>query len=99
MPEELVGQNQLRKKAIVIEEMTDKDYKWSVVVDFFKDKCDILKGFKIWDEVKVWLNFRAKEYNGKWFNSISWWSINSESSNTVQVVPPQNSYQDDLPFK
>jgi hypothetical protein len=27
MPEELVGQNQLRKKAIVIEEMTDKDYK------------------------------------------------------------------------
>lgn len=105
IPEELVGQNQLRKKAIVVEEITDRDYKWSVVVDFYGDKCDLLNGFKVGDEVKVGLNFRAREYNNRRYNGISWWRVDSltgwgESSQgqSSSAAPATTSYEDDLPF-
>jgi hypothetical protein len=77
IPEELVGQNQLRKKAIVVEEITDREYKGSVVVDFYGDKCDLLNGFKVGDTVKVGLNFRAREYNNRRYNGISGWRVDS----------------------
>ena len=98
LKEELVGANQLRKRSVVVEEITDRDYKGSIVVDFYKEKCDVLNNFKVGDTVKVWLNFRANEYNWKWYNSVSWWSINAESSSTPNATPPKNSYEDDLPF-
>lgn len=95
LKEELVGQNNLRKRSIVLEEVTDREYKWSIVVDFIKDKCDLLSKFSVGDTVKVWLNFRANEYNGKRYNSINWWSIFEEKSNTSNT---ESSYSDDLPF-
>lgn len=99
LKEELVGANQLRKRSVVVEEINDKDYKGSVVVDFYKDKCDLLNEFKVWDAIKIWLNFRSNEYKGKRYNSISGWSVNAESSNTPNATPPKNNYEDDLPFK
>jgi hypothetical protein len=77
IPEELVGANQLRKKAIVVEEISDREYKGSVVVDFYGDKCDLLNGFKVGDQVKVGLNFRAREYNNKRYNGISGWKVDA----------------------
>jgi len=92
--EETVWKNQLRKRSIVLEEVNDKEYKWSIVVDFYKEKCDVLNNFKVGDTVKVWLNFRANEYNWKWYNSVSWWSINAESNTQVTA----SSFDDNLPF-
>ena len=53
LKEELVGANQLRKRSIVLEEVNDRDYKGSIVVDFYKEKCDVLNNFKVGDTVKV----------------------------------------------
>ena len=97
LKEELVGKNQLRKRSIVLEEITDRDYKGSIVVDFIKDKCDLLSKFNVGDTVKVWLNFRANEYNWKWYNSINWWSIFEEKNNTAPVNT-DSAYDDNLPF-
>jgi len=30
-----------------------------------------MKDYKKGDKVKVGLNFRAREYNGRWFNGVS----------------------------
>lgn len=109
IPEELVGQKQLRKKAIVVEEISDREFKGSVVVDFYGDKCDLLNGFKAWDQVKVGLNFRAREYNGKRYNGISGWRVDTlagggaapvVSAATAPATPAAwaTSYEDDLPF-
>lgn len=106
IPEELVGQNQLRKKAIVVEEITDREFKGSVIVDFYGDKCDLLNGFKVGDQVKVGLNFRAREYNNKRYNGVSGWRVDSLvwGGEAPQVpaagwaAPATTSYEDDLPF-
>lgn len=103
LPEELVGKNQLRKRVIVLEELTDREYKGGMVVDFIGDKCDLLNGFKIGDQVKVWLNFRANEYNWRWYNGINGWRVDAvgwEWSAPAPSAPvaPAATYEDDLPF-
>lgn len=106
IPEELVGANQLRKKAIVVEEISDREYKGSVVVDFYGDKCDLLNGFKVGDQVKVGLNFRAREYNNKRYNGISGWKVDAFAGGWAAPAAPAagweaaatSKYEDDLPF-
>ena len=41
------------------------------MVDFFGEKCGLIAEIKPGDIVKVLFNPRAKEYNGKRYNSIS----------------------------
>lgn len=46
---------------------------------FGKEKIDEFK-IKQGDFVSVALNFSAREYQGKWFNSISCWSVKNQST-------------------
>lgn len=96
---ESIGQNGFEKLSLVLEEISDKDYKSSLMIEFFKEKIDLAEGLKMGDTIKAYLNPRAKEYNGRWYNSVSCWKIDiiaqgggSSSSNS--------SYDDneDLPF-
>ena len=52
---------------------------------------------KIGDNVKVVFNLDAREYNGRWFNSLNAASV---VKNTVKVTKPKNQKEnpDDLPF-
>lgn len=93
--EENVWQNNSRKVTFVIEEDTDKDFKWSVAVDLWNDKVDLIKTFNQWDKVKVWLNFRAREYNGRWFNGVSARRIDKLDWTSAPKAAPA---EDDLPF-
>lgn len=95
--EETVWQNNLRKISFVLEEESDKEFKSSISVDSFGDKVDMIKEFKQWDKVKVGLNFRAREYNGRRFNGISAWKIDRlEWANSSSK--PSAPADDDLPF-
>jgi len=78
--EQTVGKNNLRKKTFVLEEISDKQYKGSIVIDLIKDKVDLIKDCVEWDVVTAELNFRANEYNGKWYNGISAWKIDVQDS-------------------
>jgi len=93
--EQEVGQKSLKKITFVVEEVTEKEYKQSIAVDLFWEKIDMIKGYKVGDVVKLSLNFRAREYNDKWFNSIGAWKIEkavwSRSSS-------KKTDDEDLPF-
>ena len=95
--EETVWQNNLRKLTFVLEEDTDKEYKWSIAVDIFWDKVDMMNEFKQWDKVKTNLNFRAREYNGRRFNGVSARRIEKATWATSSTAPSAPA-DDDLPF-
>lgn len=88
-----VGQNNLQKRTVVLEEATDKDYKWGIAFDLIKDKVNLIDWFKVWDTVEVSLNFRATESNGRWFTNINAWSIKKVKWDSVDV-----DIEDIMPF-
>lgn len=70
-----VWANNLQKRTVVLEEVTDKDYKWGIAFDLIKDKVTLIDNFKVWDTVDVSLNFKASEYNSRYFTNINAWKI------------------------
>lgn len=94
---ETVGQNAMQKQAIVLEEVTDREIKGSLLVEQLGDKVNMLADYNIGDVVKVSLNTRAKEYNGRWYNSIGAWKIEAISrGNGASEAAAQSD--GDLPF-
>jgi hypothetical protein len=59
------------------------------MIDLLGEKTELIKQYKVWDHVKVSLNYRAREYDGRRFNSIGAWKIewNGESSNGGDELP------------
>jgi len=95
---EAIGAQGLEKQSIALEESSDKQYKDSIMVDFFGDKCGLIADFKPGDIVKILFNPRAKEYNGKRYNSMngrkaeviqkwSWVSASAETYNENEDLP------------
>lgn len=104
LPEEQVGKNNLRKRTIVLEEITDKDRKGWLAIDFLKDKCDLIANIRTGDVVTAHINTRVNEYKGRWYNSITCWKVDTQGGN--ESAPEKssedwfqpNEYSDELPF-
>jgi single-strand DNA-binding protein len=103
--QESVWSQGLAKQSLVLEESNDKQYKDSIMVEFFGEKCGLIAEIKAGDIVKIFFNPRAKEYNGRWFNSINGWKIevvqkgsgsSAPSNNAAEPVPYDEN--EDLPF-
>lgn len=93
--EETVGAaGTFKKRLIVIQ--TDEQYPQSVPVDFVQDKCSVLDKYAVGDKVKVSVNVRGNEYNGKFYVSLNGWKI--EKTSSVEVPAPTTTTTDDLPF-
>jgi hypothetical protein len=98
------------KREIVITTPDDK-YPQDVKFEVVKDKCQVLDGFSIGQEVKVLFDVRGNEYNGKYYVNLAVWRIDalSQASNTAATtatpeptptpsaatVAPE---EDDIPF-
>ena len=94
---ETVRQKTQKKRTVVLEEITDREFKWGISFDLIKDKVNLIDPFQVGDAVKVSLNFRTNysENTQKYYTSISAWRIdgvNGGSSNG------STSQDDDLPF-
>jgi len=87
--EVLVGQKQLPKISFVVEENTDREFKNSLMIDLLWERTELIKQYKVWDHVKVSLNYRAREYDGRRFNSIWAWKIewDANTSDTWDELP------------
>ena len=93
--EEVVGAAGTFKKRLVVVQ-TDEQYPQSIPVDFVQDKCSILDKFAIGEQVKVSVNVRGNEYNGKYYVSLNGWKIEKTS---IEVATPKvETKSDDLPF-
>lgn len=70
---ESVGQNGFTKRLLVIE--TNEQYPQKLPIDFVKDKTTLLDNISIGQDVKVYINLRGSENNGRWFSQIQGWKI------------------------
>ena len=96
-PKEVIG-NDLEKQTLVLEENTDREFKGSLAVDFFRDKIALLEGVKVGDVVTVQLNSRCNESKtqaGRYFNSITCWKLTAGQGAPASAAPKAD---DDLPF-
>ncbi len=70
-PIEHIGENKTPKITFVLEEITDRKYPWSIAIDIRGDKTSLIDGIHEGDEITAHLNSKSREYNGRYYNSIS----------------------------
>lgn len=80
------GNNGFTKRQIVVE--TTEQYPQRIPVDFVKDKCVVLDGYSEGQHVKIGINLRGSEYQGKYYLSAQGWCIEAAEgqSNTESAV-------------
>jgi hypothetical protein len=102
---EIVGSaGTFKKRTLVVE--TEEQYPQKIAIDFVQDKCEILDKYLLGHNVKVGINIRGNEYNGKYYVSLQGWKIDFlDQSNTANLKPekqavnaPKQVVEDDLPF-
>lgn len=93
-----------RKREIVI--TTSEQYPQHLLLEFVQDKCEVLDGYKVGQDVEIGINLRGREWVNpegvtKYFNTIQGWKIKeadvSEEETVKQQVNPV-AQDDDLPF-
>lgn len=95
-PRETIGAGEIEKQTIVLEEISDREFKGSIAVDFFRDKINLLADVNIGDVITVHLNAKANESKnqpGRFFNSITCRRIEKGAAATSSTTS-----NDDLPF-
>lgn len=108
---ETIGAKDFKKRLVVVQ--TDEQYPQTIPVEFTQDKTTILNFYKVGDLVKIGINLRGSEWQGRYFANIQGWKIDkldSTSLTAAQQMPdreatqpinnalPQNDEDDDLPF-
>jgi Domain of unknown function (DUF3127) len=72
------------KREFVVTTANDKypqDLKFEVV----KDKCSLLDGFELNQEVQVSFDIRGNEYNGKYYVNLACWKL--QAAGETQLSP------------
>lgn len=94
-----------RKKDFVIE--TLDQYPKKVCITVMGDKVDELSHYKVGNKIKASINLESREYNDKWFSSITAWRLEGFEENKQQEVYNANddfpdvsneNHDDQLPF-
>jgi hypothetical protein len=93
------GNNGFTKREIVIE--TVETYPQSILIEFIKDKCSLIDGYQVGDEIEVSINIQGREWvspqgETKYFNSLQGWKIAgiAKAEETFNI----DDESDDLPF-
>ena len=85
---------------------TVEQYPQFIVFNCF-DNTDLIEKLPIGIQIKVSFNAKAKEYQGKWYNSLQVWRIDNLSKNYTEnqkiETPKEEPFKtqeepDDLPF-
>ena len=103
-----IGVSRFRKREVVV--TTQEQYPQHILIEFTQDKCELLNGFNLEQEVKININLRGREWVNpegiiKYFNSIQGWRIErleNQQPTTTLTEQEQVSFIDnpdnDLPF-
>lgn len=71
---ETIGAKGFKKRLVVVK--TDEQYPQTIPVEFTQDKTSLLDNFEIGDTVKIGINLRGTEWQGRYFANIQGWNIN-----------------------
>ena len=61
---------------------TIEKYPQDVKFELTKEKTSLIDSHKIGDELSVYFNLRGNNYNGKYYNGLNCWKIETESATT-----------------
>jgi len=67
--------DRFKKREFVLTTDAETKYPQTVIFQLTQDKCNILDNFREGDNLKVSYNLNGKEYNGKYYNSLTAWKI------------------------
>jgi len=97
---EEVGAKGFKKRLVVVE--TQETYPQLIPIEFVQDKCSLLDGVQIGQDVTVHINLRGSEYNGRYYVQLQGWkidaTINPVSNMQPTSTPSESLPSDDLPF-
>ncbi len=95
-----------REMVVTVE---DGNYPQDISLEFLKDKISLLDSLSVGQTVTVSFDIRGREYNGRYFNNLVGWKIQSGESAaddaSFQSAPPAGQFDssydnmdDDIPF-
>jgi len=94
-----------REMVVTVE---DGKYPQEINVEFVQDKVIMLDSLVAGQEVTITFDIRGREYNGKYFNNLQGWKIQTgEAAPAADEKPPASdkdvpadfdAYEDDIPF-
>jgi len=99
------GTGNFTKRDMIL--LTAEQYPQPLLIEFIKDKTELLDKVNEGDNVKISINLRGREWVSpdgevKYFNSITGWRIEAMQENEMpsgpQPVKELNNEVDDLPF-
>lgn len=79
---------------------TDDKYPQDLEIQFFNDKISVLDSYKNNDNIKVSINIRSNENNGRYFTKLVGWKCEDLLGNqtTNKNQNPDRQVVSDLPF-
>lgn len=92
-----------REMVVTVE---DGKYPQEINLEFIQDKVNLLDVLQVGQEVTVTFDIRGREYNGRYFNNLQGWKIQTEApvNSGVGQQPnfdknmPDTTFDDDIPF-
>ena len=100
---EELGQKGFKKRLLVV--TTSEQYPQDIPLDFVQDKVSLLDAFSVGQEVKVGINLRGNEYNGKYYLNAQGWRIEKVGESQAAPFKPAGELvqgvdddSDGLPF-
>ncbi len=102
MPYELIGKVKLVQdpqtfssgftKREVVVTVEDGKYPQEINLEFLQDKVSLLDNLSEGQEIKVFFDIRGREYNGKYFNNLVGWKL--ETIGEAAETPPGSGESD-----
>jgi len=79
-----IGEKQTPKMSVILEEVTDNQYKDSVMIDWIGDeKVALVENLPVGTTLTIHFNLRANEYNGRYYNNLNGWRIETDGAAPV----------------
>jgi hypothetical protein len=91
-----------REMVVIVE---DGKYPQEINLEFVQDKVALLDDLQPGQEVKVTFDIRGREYNGRYFNNLQGWKVETLGESAEAPPPSEPHYpepsdfgDDDIPF-
>ena len=92
------------KRGVVVT-VEDGKYPQDILLEFVQDKVSLLDAVQPGQQVTVSFDIRGREYNGKYFNNLQGWKIQTAGDagdkppvSDTDVPADFDEYEDNIPF-
>lgn len=79
------------KREFLVTEIAEQ-YAQTLPFTFTQDKCSVLDGYAVGEQVTVSYNIRGNEWNGKHYVDLSAWRIEKYQGDTPAAIQPNQNF-------